>query len=125
MPESAHPAPPTSAAEKVAIVSDLIFASRITGVANHLGMLVDVVRTEAALLARLPGAKLAMVDLNIDGVDGVALLQQIKNVAPQCRVVAFLSHVQVDLAKAARAAGADDVLPRSKFVERLPDLLRE
>lgn len=125
MPESANPAPPTSAAEKVAIVSDLIFASRISGVANQLGRPVDVVRTEAALLARVSSARLAMVDLNIDGIDGVTLLKNIKIVAPQCRVVAFLSHVQVDLAKAARAAGADDVLPRSKFVERLPDLLRE
>lgn len=124
MSESPNPAPPVDA-DKVAIVADLIFASRITGVANQLGTPVDVVRTEAALLSRAGAARLAMIDLNIDGIDGVALLRRVKALAPSCRVVAFLSHVQVDLAKAARAAGADDVLPRSKFVERLPDLLRE
>jgi hypothetical protein len=38
-------------------------------------------------------------------------------------VVAYVSHVNQDLADAARLAGADEVLPRSRFVQVLPDLL--
>jgi hypothetical protein len=38
-------------------------------------------------------------------------------------VMAFLSHVQVELAAMARAAGCTDVLPRSEFTKNLAALL--
>ena len=40
------------------------------------------------------------------------------------RVIAFLSHVQTDLAERARAAGCSDVMPRSKFTQNLAEILR-
>ena len=40
-------------------------------------------------------------------------------------VVAFLSHVQTDLAAAARAAGCDVLLARSAFTRDLPHLLEK
>jgi CheY-like chemotaxis protein len=40
------------------------------------------------------------------------------------RVIAFLSHVQTDLAERARAAGCQDVMPRSKFTQNLAAILR-
>jgi hypothetical protein len=39
-------------------------------------------------------------------------------------VIAFLSHVQTDLAERARAAGCQDVMPRSKFTQNLAEILR-
>jgi hypothetical protein len=39
-------------------------------------------------------------------------------------VVGFFAHVQTELMQRARAAGFDEVLPRSAFVARLPDILR-
>jgi hypothetical protein len=39
------------------------------------------------------------------------------------RVVAFLSHVQVELAAQARAAGCDEVMPRSSFTQNLAAIL--
>jgi hypothetical protein len=39
------------------------------------------------------------------------------------RTVGFLSHVQADLALAAREAGCDRVMARSAFVENLPRVL--
>jgi hypothetical protein len=39
------------------------------------------------------------------------------------RMVGFLSHVQVDLAEQARAAGCDEVMPRSKFTQNLAEIL--
>jgi CheY-like chemotaxis protein len=38
-------------------------------------------------------------------------------------MIAFLSHVQVDLAAKARAAGCSDVMPRSKFTQNLATIL--
>jgi hypothetical protein len=38
-------------------------------------------------------------------------------------MVGFLSHVQVDLAEQARAAGCDEVMPRSKFTRDLAQIL--
>jgi hypothetical protein len=43
--------------------------------------------------------------------------------APIPRVVAYGSHVDAQGLAAARAAGCDLVLPRSKFVEELPTAL--
>jgi CheY-like chemotaxis protein len=40
------------------------------------------------------------------------------------RVIAFLSHLQTDLAERARAAGCHDVMPRSKFTQNLAAILR-
>ena len=39
------------------------------------------------------------------------------------RTVGYASHVQVDVIDAARAAGVDDVLPRSAFTMRLAEIL--
>jgi hypothetical protein len=40
------------------------------------------------------------------------------------RVIAFLSHVQTELAERAHAAGCDEVMPRSKFTQNLAAILR-
>jgi hypothetical protein len=37
--------------------------------------------------------------------------------------VGFLSHVQTELAELARAAGCQDVMPRSKFTAELAQIL--
>jgi DNA-binding NarL/FixJ family response regulator len=40
------------------------------------------------------------------------------------QVTVFFSHVQTELRDMALEAGADDMLPRSVFVEQLPVILR-
>ena len=40
-------------------------------------------------------------------------------------MIAFVSHVRVDHAEAARAAGASRVLARSAFVKELPELVTQ
>ena len=63
-----------------------------------------------------------IVDLNAKGhpVEAVARLRAAGNCV---RVVAFLSHVQTGLAERARAAGCDEVLPRSSFTQNLAAIL--
>ena len=94
-----------------ALVSDLIFASRITG---H-GVPVRIARAAD----ELDGADLVLIDLECpDAMDAIARCRE-----QSSRIVAFGSHVRKDLLDAARAAGADEVLPRSAFVNRLREIL--
>lgn len=66
-----------------------------------------------------------ILDLNHSSGRSVELARAIKaNPATRnVRVLGFLSHVQSELAVAARAAGCDVVLARSAFVQQLPQLL--
>lgn len=107
----------------VALVSDLLFESKISTTARLLGVPVQIHRRVDATRAAADAAALVILDLNADG--GVlALARSIKQSRPATRVVGYLSHVQADLARAAKAAGLDEVLSRSRFTETLPDLLQ-
>jgi CheY-like chemotaxis protein len=66
--------------------------------------------------------KLVLVDLNArqGALDAVSQLHNAGNAQP---IIGFLSHVQVDLAEKARAAGCQSVLPRSTFTQNLADIL--
>ena len=66
---------------------------------------------------------LLIVDLNITGADALEAIRLAKARPVPVRVVAFLSHVQVELAATAREAGADEVMARSGFSARLPEIL--
>ena len=116
-------------ATTIALVTDLIFSTKITGTAKALGGQVTVARSLDRLREVLagptggaaPAAAQVIVDLNASAVDVMEAIRLAKQHG--ARVVAFLSHVQVNLAAAAREAGADQVLARSAFVERLPQIL--
>ncbi len=103
-----------------AATPDLMDRSRIT---NALATLADVevvfVATPDALVG-LAGVSAVFVDLSKRG----ALEALPAIVASGARVVAYGSHVDRGLLEAARAAGVDEVLPRSAFFTRLPSLLR-
>jgi len=63
------------------------------------------------------GADLVVVDLSRPGVlDALAGLAGV-------RTIGFGSHVDHELLAAARAAGCEEVLPRSRFFARLGELL--
>lgn len=114
----------------IALVADLIFGSKISATAVHLGVAVRIVRSAAALIEAVTGAAAVapsrvLLDLSVEGLDGPALVRDLKQRAPGVVVVAFLPHVEVELAKQARAAGADQVLARAAFVKQLPEILRE
>jgi DNA-binding NarL/FixJ family response regulator len=112
--------------EGLLLSDDLIFTSRVTGTARALGRSVRAARTAAALLdmARQAPPRCVIVDLHNPGLDLAALLAGLAAVGPaRPRVVAYGSHVEAALLHAARVAGCDLVLPRSRFVEELPAAL--
>lgn len=114
------------AAAGLLLCDDLIFTSRVTGTARALGLDVRAARSSEVLLemARRQPPRCVVVDLGNPGLDLVGLMQQLGEACgTPPRVVAYGSHVDTETLRAARAAGCDPVLPRSKFVEDLPHAL--
>lgn len=110
------------------LVTDLFFQARIQETARTLGVELENFADAAALLNRCrsePPA-LLIVDLNAASAQPLEAISQLKQDPGlrAVRVIAYLSHVQVELERAARAAGAEMVLPRSRFTLQLPELLR-
>lgn len=105
---------------------DLMFNSRITGTAKALGLTMKTARTTDALqtLARAQPPRCVVVDLSNPGLKIEELVRSLRDAATTPPyLVAFGSHVDAATLKAARDAGCDVVLPRSKFVEELPKQL--
>lgn len=111
----------------LAAVADLMFSSRIRAAATAAAAEVQFARTAGDVLDRARDLKpsLVLLDLNAGALDPIALVQALKG-DEELRaipIVGFVSHVQADVIAAARAAGIDEVLARSAFVARLPELL--
>jgi len=111
----------------IALVDDLFFRARIAETAKHVGVELEAAANGDDLLARASnangaGAALILVDLNSLAAP-LDALQRLHAAGNQIPVVAFLSHVQTELAAAAHAAGCTEVMPRSKFTQDLAAIL--
>jgi CheY-like chemotaxis protein len=115
-------------AKLVALVDDLMFLSRIREAGRAAGVDLKAARGKDQLIAAArEGATLVLVDADSDRLpwrEAVAALRAEPDLA-SLPVVAFLSHVRVENAEAARAAGASRVLARSAFVKELPQLVAQ
>ena len=111
----------------LAAVEDLLFRSKISETAERVGVEAAFPRNPEKLLDALRASPpdLLVVDLNSARFKPLELLRAVKSDAALrgVRTVGFLSHVQGDLALAAREAGCDRVMARSAFVENLPQVL--
>jgi len=106
----------------LALVEDLLFRSMIREVARRAGVDVLFPRTaaEVAQTAR-DKPSLAVVDLHAEKLDPLGSLAALR--AEGIPAIGFFAHVQTDLAQAALEAGATEVMPRSAFAARLPEIL--
>lgn len=108
----------------VALVDDLFFSSKICETARQLGRPLKVVTTGEALLKEIDSHPDRLIfDLNCKSCDAVELIGEIGRRGLAIPMVAFLSHVQTDLAKAAQEAGCEKVVARSYFSAHLPEIL--
>jgi CheY-like chemotaxis protein len=113
----------TNAPVGILLSDDLIFTSRVTGEARALGFTIKPARSVETLLAlaRQQPTACVLIDLANPGLSVPDLVRQLREAGtPLPRVVAYGSHVDAAGLRAAREAGCDLVLPRSKFVEELP-----
>jgi DNA-binding NarL/FixJ family response regulator len=107
----------------VALMDDIFFQMKVAETAKHLGIELKVATNVDALLSLLdPRPQLVIVDLNARS-QPVEAIAKLRAAAPEIRVVAFLSHVQRELAEQAKKAGCDEVLPRSSFTQNLAEIL--
>ena len=104
---------------------DLLFAGKIEAAAGPLGLRV---LQETAL----PGISRALeenavsvvfLDLNVTWPSISEVMELLPN-GPRPVVVAFGPHVNTLRLEEAKRAGCDRVLPRSRFVQELPELLK-
>jgi CheY-like chemotaxis protein len=102
----------------VAVVTDLFFQSRIVSAARHAGRTVRFVTSGAGV----KGYALALVDLDA-ATDVLEAIRRLKD-GSSAPVVAFGPHVDTAGRKAARSAGADRVLAKSRFVSELPAIMQ-
>jgi hypothetical protein len=97
----------------LAYVPDLMDRSKVAAAGD-----VRFVSRPGDLATAADGADLIVVDLTKPGVvDAVAGL------AGANRVIGFANHTSRDAMDAARAAGCEQVMPRSEFFARLDELL--
>ena len=111
----------------LAAVEDLLFKSKISETASQLGIEAAFPRSPKKLLDALRDSPpdLLVLDLNSARFEPMALLRDVKSdeAMREVSTVGFLSHVQKDLAVAAREAGCDRVVARSAFTRDLPKIL--
>ncbi len=111
----------------LAAVEDLLFKSKISETADQLGVEASFPRSQQRLLDALHESPpdLLVLDLNSASFEPLELLRTVKSDRDlgHVPVVGFLSHVQKDLAVAARESGCDRVMARSAFTKDLPEIL--
>ena len=107
----------------LAIVDDLIFRGKLEAAAARLGTSLTI----AAEADRAPrpeqGWSRVLIDLNLSGGDALVMIRTLRQAHPNMPVIGYCSHVQDDLKSQALEAGCTMVLPRSAFVQQLPELL--
>jgi PleD family two-component response regulator len=111
----------------LAVLDDLMFTSKIRTTASQLGVTVVIARSRAAALSALRDARPALVilDLNSVRIEPMGIVADMKSdpALADIATLGFASHVQTAVIEAARAAGVTEVLARSAFTLRLPELL--
>ncbi len=107
------------------ISPDLFFTSKVTGTAHALGLRVESIDDVTTAAARLSSGDVACVLFDL-GAPRASITNLFAALPASARipVIAFGSHVNVELLEAAQAAGAE-VMPRSQFASTLPDILKK
>jgi DNA-binding NarL/FixJ family response regulator len=110
-------------ARVVAYMDDLFFQMKLAETAKHLNIEVKVASNPAALMQLMdPLPKFVIVDLNARN-SPLQAVEQLRGLQPTLTIIGFLSHIQTDLAAQAKAAGFQQVMPRSQFTTQLPQIL--
>ncbi len=111
----------------LALVSDLFFVVKIGDAAKRAGLTVQFTSDPTLALAKareIPS--LILIDLNNDRAAPINFIQDLK-AAPETRnipLIAYVSHVQIELKQKAMEAGCDRVLARSALSDQLTQLLQ-
>jgi hypothetical protein len=112
----------------VLLSRDLIFISRVKEVSASHGESASVAKSEEALVNALQSLQegqqgVLLVDLEKSPFAAEVLAKVIGSLdTKRWRCIGFYSHVHKQTAEHAKALGIQEVVPRSKFVQILPQL---
>ena len=120
-----NPAPMSQLPSLAVLVEDLLFRTKIETTAHHLNMGMIFLKGNESEIPSGKGISLVILDLHLKGLDPIQWLHEFKRNPKTARVpvLAFFSHVQVDLKRKAVDAGCDIVVPRSVFSVQMTQLL--
>ncbi len=111
------------------LAADLIWATKIKGTAEALGIAARPVRSLEMLEARLADSPVAAIVLDLDKPEeALAFIGRLRSekasaAERQIRVLAWGPHVATELLAAAKAAGADVVMTRGAFDHNMSQIL--
>ena len=138
-------------ADTIALIDDLFFLAKVRETAKQASVTLETATTGEQLVKAAEASPSALILVDLNARQGaLEAVQRICALAPgnpasaggsavpgnpafaekpptsggPRRVIAFLSHVQTDLAERARAAGCTEVMPRSTFTQNLAEILR-
>jgi DNA-binding NarL/FixJ family response regulator len=105
---------------------DLLLGSKLEGGLGAAGHEVDRVSNLAGARAAAHEADVLVVDLGTDEVDGVAAVETLRagGELGATRTLGFYPHVDVDTRRRAEAAGFDLVVPRSRMMREMAELVQ-
>ena len=114
----------------VAVIDDLFFQAKVGAALQQLGIAAQVVPDGRSLHDSLQSGgapDLVIVDLTLRGADATDLIRDMRALphGSSVPVLAYGSHVAVDVRKRALEAGASQVVAKSEFSKRLPQLVRQ
>ena len=109
----------------LAIVDDLFFREKLVAAAGQLGRPLVFAKNPDSALSDGAAFSRVLIDLNLSSGDPIAIVRRLREANPAIPVIGYCSHTQGDLRKQALEAGCTRVLPRSQFVQQLPELLSD
>jgi DNA-binding NarL/FixJ family response regulator len=82
--------------------------------------------SEAAAMKGISALRphLAVVDLSLDGGDGLSLIKRLRELAPTLKILVFTMHDQADIATAAFIAGANGYIVKDEGTERVGEAIQ-
>lgn len=111
----------------LALISDLMMQSHVSGAATRAGASLEIVGTADALLAKAEAGQpnLVILDLSHPGLEPGELMPRLKELIPSGAVtVAFGPHVHQQRLAAASAAGCELVISRGQFHAQTEEILK-
>jgi DNA-binding LacI/PurR family transcriptional regulator len=111
------------ASKIVAILQDMIFMVKIADAAKRAGVTVDFAKRADDLTPHVANALAIILDLNYVPPELIASLKA----APETRtipLIGYVSHVESEVIREAKASGCDTIMARSSFVQKLGALMQ-
>ena len=114
--------------EVIVFVEDVFFTAKIREAARGTSRDVRFVRDPQGLERRMsgPAPGLVIMDLGAESMRPMEMLKRMK-ADPEwqkARIVAYSSHARAELMEEANQLGADTVMPKTSFTQKLPELLQ-